>query len=65
MVQPAVAAIETYHELAGKMADALPHEWKKVESRSRPGHCYYLNKKTGEKQWEIPGVKRKSSSAGA
>jgi len=29
-------------------------DWEKVESRSQPGRFYYVNKRTGAKQWEKP-----------
>mmetsp|Transcript_18988 Transcript_18988/g.47486 ORF Transcript_18988/g.47486 Transcript_18988/m.47486 type:complete len:428 (-) Transcript_18988:778-2061(-) len=29
-------------------------DWDKVESRSQPGRFYYVNKRTGAKQWEKP-----------
>lgn len=29
-------------------------DWEKVESRSQPGRFYYVNKRTGVKQWEKP-----------
>ncbi|KDO27500.1 hypothetical protein SPRG_07089 [Saprolegnia parasitica CBS 223.65] len=30
----------------------VPSGWTRVESKSRPGECYYLNKKTGQKTWK-------------
>lgn len=29
-------------------------DWDRVESRSQPGRFYYVNKRTGQKQWERP-----------
>ncbi|CAD7936392.1 unnamed protein product [Amoebophrya sp. A120] len=37
-----------------KSAGGNPGDWEKVESRSQPGRFYYVNKRTGAKQWEKP-----------
>eukprot|EP00928_Gymnodinium_smaydae_P083109 TRINITY_DN66370_c0_g1_i1.p2 TRINITY_DN66370_c0_g1~~TRINITY_DN66370_c0_g1_i1.p2 ORF type:complete len:187 (-),score=54.78 TRINITY_DN66370_c0_g1_i1:15-575(-) len=39
------------------MADdaALPKDWIRTESKSRPGKFFFYNAVTGEKSWERPG----------
>lgn len=38
------------------MEDAylLGGQWKKIESRSKPGRYYYYNKETKERSWTLP-----------
>lgn len=43
------------------MSSDLPEGWSVKESKSRPGVLYYVNKSTGETQWEVPT----ESAAGA
>ncbi|CAK4075387.1 unnamed protein product [Aphanomyces euteiches] len=42
--------------------EKLPSGWMRIDSKSRPGECYYLNKKTGEKTWKLSEVAAKESS---
>ena len=35
-------------------AQSIGGDWDRVESRSQPGRFYYVNKRTGQKQWERP-----------
>lgn len=37
----------------------LPHGWKQVDSKSRPGKSYFLHVKTGEKTWKLSHVHAK------
>ena len=38
----------------GAKAPALPKDWIKKESRSKPGTFYYANLKTGKTQFDPP-----------
>lgn len=40
-------------------AEELPHGWKKVDSKSRPGKSYFLHLKSGEKTWKLSHVHAK------
>ncbi|EQC32957.1 hypothetical protein SDRG_09485 [Saprolegnia diclina VS20] len=49
---------------ASKKADrVVPSGWTRVESKSRPGECYYLNKKTGQKTWKYSEMMSSISSS--
>lgn len=38
----------------GQAPEGSPSDWDRVESRSQPGRFYYVNKRSGTKQWEKP-----------
>ncbi|KAF0770915.1 hypothetical protein DYB28_010461 [Aphanomyces astaci] len=40
----------------------LPSGWTRIDSKSRPGECYYLNKASGEKTWKLADIPTKESS---
>lgn len=39
--------------------EELPHGWKQVDSKSRPGKSYFLHLKSGEKTWKLSHVHAK------
>lgn len=42
------------NEANGRKSGGSAADWDRVESRSQPGRFYYVNKRTGAKQWEKP-----------
>ncbi|ETW06661.1 hypothetical protein H310_02846 [Aphanomyces invadans] len=48
--------------MSSPRGDKLPSGWTRVDSKSRPGEYYYLNKKSGEKTWKLADIVSKESS---